>query len=76
MSIEQQQYRSSPPPSAYDIPTPSGMENEIYIDGVLHIDGKPVEQGAYCLIERQHKTNACRQLLRFIRSNFFILLFL
>jgi hypothetical protein len=70
MSFEQLQYRSSPP--AYSVTTPSRMENEIYIDGILHVDGKPVEQGKYCLKEREHKKNACGQLLRLIRSNFFL----
>jgi hypothetical protein len=71
--MEQQQSRSAPPP-AYSIPTPSGMENEIYIDGTLHIDGKPVEQGGqgkYCVRERQRNKNACGQLFRLIRSNYF-----
>jgi len=76
MSFEQQQYRSSPPsPSVYSVTTPNRMENEIYIDGILHVDGKPVEQGGqgrYCLKEREDKKNACVQLLRLIRSNFFL----
>lgn len=73
MSFEQQQkYRSSPPLSTNSsTTTPSGMENEIYIDGTLHIDGKPIEQGEYCLKERQNEKNACGQLFRLIRSNFF-----
>ncbi len=69
MSFEQSQYRSSSQ-SAYSATTPSGMENEIYIDGALHVDEDG--QGRYCLKEREDKKNACGQLLRLIRSNFFL----
>jgi hypothetical protein len=68
MSIEKQHYHPSPPP-VYSLTTPTGMENERYVG-----DRSPVEQGeqgVYCLKEPERKTNACVQLLRLIRSNFF-----
>ena len=69
MSIEQQKYRASPP--AYSLTTPGGMENEIYIDDTSQVDQDG--QGRYCVKENQSNKNACGQIFRVIRSNFFLL---
>ena len=50
---------------------PAEMENEVYIDGTLYVDGVPVSQserrkrGAR---QTQRKENPCALLLRYIRS--------
>lgn len=73
MSIEQQEhYRSSTPlPSTS---ASSAMENEVYIDGKLPVDGQMGYQGRYSLREqegamtKEKNKNVCSQLFRFIRS--------
>ncbi len=72
MSYEHQQNRSSPSP-VYAEATPGGMENELYIDGTLYVDGVPVsrnEQRGRSARRIQREENPCAKAIRLVRSNF------
>lgn len=51
---------------------PGEMENEVYIDGTLYVDGVPVKnsdrkrRGAR---QVERKENPCATILRYVRSN-------
>lgn len=65
-----QQQRSSPPP-AYVEDTPGGMENEVYIDGTLYVDGVPIsrsEQQRRAGRRNARLDNPCEKMFRLIRS--------
>jgi hypothetical protein len=69
MSYDWQQSGSSPPP-AYSDSTPGGMENEVYIDGTLYVDGIPVSRGEQQRGSRKrNKENPCTGALGLVRSN-------
>ena len=70
MATEQQKYRPTPPP-IYNVTSPSGVENEVYIESTSA--GGQGGQGRYCVKERQSDRSGCGQLFRFIRSNFLVL---
>jgi hypothetical protein len=71
MSYERQHSQRTSPPPAYVEDTPGGMENEVYIDGTLYVDGVPVSRS-----EQQHRAgrrnaradNPCEKVFRLIRS--------
>ena len=72
MSYQRQQSQSSPPP-AYHEAAPGGMENEMYIDGTLYVDGVPISQAdenKRLSRKNQRAANPCSKVLRMIRSNF------
>ena len=58
-------------PASFPERAPAEMENEVYIDGTLYVDGVPVHQhdrkkrGAR---QAQRKENPCAVLLRYVRS--------
>ena len=60
MSTEKQVYRPTPPP-IYNITSPNGTENEVYLD--------QGGQGRYRVTERQPERSACGRIFRLIRSN-------
>ena len=63
--------RPSPPP-AYVEDTPGGMENEVYIDGTLYVDGVPVsrsEQQRRAGRRNARAENPCEKVFRIVRSN-------
>ncbi|CAF1483184.1 unnamed protein product, partial [Adineta ricciae] len=69
MSYDHQQHRSSPPP-AYSEAAAGGMENEMYIDGTLYVDGVPVSRSEQQGRGRryQNQDNPCEKLLSLIRK--------
>lgn len=71
MSYDHQQHRSSPPP-AYSESAAGGMENEMYIDGTLYVDGVPVSRSDQQGRGRRYQNheNPCEKALSLIRSNF------
>jgi len=72
MSYGRQQNGSSPPP-VYTENTPGGMENELYIDGTLYVDGVPISRGEQQTgvgRRNQRKENPCSKAFYYIRSNF------
>jgi hypothetical protein len=72
MSYEHQQNRPSPPP-VYSEDAPGGMENELYIDGTLYVDGVAVnrdEQRGRSGRHSKRQENPCEKILIFVRSNF------
>ncbi len=67
--------RPSPPP-AYVEGTPGGMENEVYIDGTLYVDGVPIsraEQQRRAGRRNPRLENPCEKIFVLIRSNFEII---
>lgn len=77
MSYEQQQNRPSPPPT-YAEATPGGMENELYIDGTLYVDGVPVsrsEQQGLSGRRGPRHVNPCEKAIRLVRSKFQLICF-
>ena len=71
MSYQRQQSQSTPPP-AYHEAAPGGMENEMYIDGTLYVDGVPISQAdenKRLSRKNQRAANPCNKVLRVIRSN-------
>ena len=70
MSYDHQQHRSSPPP-AYSEAAAGGMENEMYIDGTLYVDGVPVSRAEQQRRGRryQNQDNPCEKALSLVRSN-------
>ncbi len=69
MSYDWQQYGSSSPP-AYSDSTPGGMENEVYIDGTLYVDGIPVSRGEQQRgSKKQNQENPCSGAFGLVRSN-------
>ncbi len=72
MSYEHQQQRSSPLP-VYTEDTPGGMENELYIDGTLYVNGVPVsrtDQQGRSARRHQRQNNPCEKFFRLVRSKF------
>ncbi|CAF0732509.1 unnamed protein product [Adineta steineri] len=70
MSYDLGQQRSSPPPT-YSETVAGGMENEMYIDGILYIDGVPVSQSEERLRLRQQKqqrSNPCGKAIGLVRK--------
>ena len=74
MSYERQ-YSGSTPPPAYVESTPGGMENEVYIDGTLYVDGVPIsraEEQRRTGRRNQRRENPCEKVFRGVRSKFFV----
>jgi hypothetical protein len=71
------QKQRSPPP-AYTDTAPGGMENELYIDGTLYVDGVPINRAEQRQAGRrsQRRGNPCEKVFRLIRSNFLVIYFL
>lgn len=78
MSYEQQLNQRTSPPPAYVEDTPGGMENEVYIDGTLYVDGVPVsrsEQQRRAGRRNARPENPCEKLFRLVRSKIELKLF-
>lgn len=74
MSYERQ-YSGSTPPPAYVETAPGGMENEVYIDGTLYVDGVPIsraEEQRRAGRRNQRRENPCEKVFRLMRSKSFI----
>jgi hypothetical protein len=71
MFIEHEQYRSSSPVDFIDR-TPTSMGNDVYFDDGIPVS--PKEQGRSSLKKHQHGKNPCKQMFRFIRSNYLFLI--
>jgi len=67
-------HHGSSPPPAYSEAAPGGMENEIYIDGTLYVDGVAVssaEQQRRSARRHQRQNNPCEKVFQFLRSKKF-----
>lgn len=63
------EYQESPP--GFSERAPGEMENEVYIDGTLYVDGVPVNKNdrkKRSGRQKERKENPCALLLRYIRS--------
>ena len=72
MSYDHQQNRSSRPP-IYSEGEPGAMENELYIDGILYVDGVPIikeKEQKHLRKQIQQQDNQCKNILLLIRSNY------
>ena len=64
--------RPSPPP-AYGEDAPGGMENEVYIDGTLYLDGVPItraEQQRRVGRRNHRRGNPFNKIFQLVRSKF------
>ena len=70
-------YTGSSPPPAYVETAAGGMENEVYIDGTLYVDGVPIsrtDEQRRGGRRNQRQENPCEKVFRLTRSNFSVVL--
>ena len=75
MALENYKRNHGTPPPVYSESAPGGMENEMYVDGTLYVDGVAVthaDQKRRSGRQKQRQENPCAVALRFIRSKLFI----